>query len=453
MSSTKWRLYITATSGSSYANIAEFGMHESVGGANVCTGGTATASSSYDSSSLPANAFDADSSTLWANLSAVPQWLQYEFGAAKTIVEYTVQKALIGVGMAQDWDLQYYDGATWQTVDSQSNQVGWTAGEVRTYVACLSVPPTVVSPSFAVPQLSVVSSGHFDVPAFDASPICVPPDIKSFAFAIPETSVSPTFAVPDLSGTQVIASVDVTNPVEDVDTSITISVLCTVDVLNPVEDLEAETVISLVADVTVDNPVSTVEVSVVLGILPSDWTVTNPVSTVDCGLVITLSASVDVLNPPATVEVTAQFGTKTVVINIENNGRTEYTNFGFDSFAVWDGQLVGTMNGNIYTLGGVDDDGSLITMTFRTGQGNFGDMHKKNVPDAFLSVQGAATIKTVTDNDKESSAVSVQGDFKSKRAKLPLGRQSVYWGVQMDSNDPSCVVSEIELLMDLAQRR
>lgn len=141
-------------------------------------------------------------------------------------------------------------------------------------------------------------------------------------------------------------------------------------------------------------------------------------------------------------------------INMNNGGNTEYTNFDFNSFCVFNGKLLGSNDNGIFALEGTDDNGTPITMTFRTGQGNFGNSYKKNVPDIYVSCQGAASLKTITDDNKESSVFSVQGDnFKSKRVKPPLGRQSVYWGVELSSSDPNCVVSEVELLTDLAQRR
>lgn len=84
-----WRIEWVASS--DRPAIAEVEMRTTPGGADQCSGGTASASSySYFGSGDPAYAFDNDLNTRWlSNFGASPEWLQYDFGSGndKEIVE------------------------------------------------------------------------------------------------------------------------------------------------------------------------------------------------------------------------------------------------------------------------------------------------------------------------------------------------------------------------------
>lgn len=118
-----WRLsFARATS---VIRISELALRTSVGGANVATGGTASASHTFGGNSA-ANAFDGNATTFWNASSGLiagePVWLAYDFGAGndKDIVEYVVTvDSSAGTGIPEGGYLQYSDnGTTWVTVSS-----------------------------------------------------------------------------------------------------------------------------------------------------------------------------------------------------------------------------------------------------------------------------------------------------------------------------------------------
>lgn len=133
--STKWRLLITANSGDgAYAGIGELVMASSVGGANLCTGGIITASS-YSPGWVPSLAFDGVLETAassgydeWiAGSSLLPQWIQYEFPTTVSVAEYGINvddPSDIGDpsqgNRCSAWQLQYWNGSSWITVDSRA---------------------------------------------------------------------------------------------------------------------------------------------------------------------------------------------------------------------------------------------------------------------------------------------------------------------------------------------
>ena len=140
-SSTRWRIYV-AGSVAGGASLASFEMAASAGGADLCTGGTASASSVWDSSYTPDKAFDGNASTRWnnANGTAVPQWLEYQFASAVTVAEYRVRAGADNAGNAPTlWKLEYWNGSTWVAADFRSGPA-WTLGEARTYTVPATPP-------------------------------------------------------------------------------------------------------------------------------------------------------------------------------------------------------------------------------------------------------------------------------------------------------------------------
>ena len=108
-----------------------------------CTGGTIAFSSQHDGTTwAAANAFDDNTATDWlsATAQAVPQWLEYNFGVSKTVRRYTIRirdEATTNAPAA--FQLQYFDGSTWQTADTRAGQT-WSVGETKTFD--VSVPYT-----------------------------------------------------------------------------------------------------------------------------------------------------------------------------------------------------------------------------------------------------------------------------------------------------------------------
>lgn len=138
MASLYWRLYITATNNGLFnvrCTIAELEMRATVGGADQCNGGTASAS--RQSGSYPASqAFDNDDNTFWEaiELDETFVWLQYEFTSPVDVREISI-KAVSNRGSwaPKDFDLQYSDNGTdWNTVQSFTGEI-FTDGEQREF--------------------------------------------------------------------------------------------------------------------------------------------------------------------------------------------------------------------------------------------------------------------------------------------------------------------------------
>ena len=133
--STQWRIYCTASEGGASSLIlAEIEMRATVGGADQCVGGTASADSEFSGSLTAANAFDNSLTTNWRSGTAgFPHWNQYTFAAPVTVGELMVHIDTFSSNALIDWNFEYYNGTSWVPAFAIVGEPGWTAGETRLY--------------------------------------------------------------------------------------------------------------------------------------------------------------------------------------------------------------------------------------------------------------------------------------------------------------------------------
>ena len=139
--STKWRIYITEDqTGGPFLYLWEIQMRATYGGDDLCSGGTATA----QSSSINAfKAFDDNAANPYIalhNSVPTPNWIQYEFTEAVSIVEYTIYVHSQTTLAPKSWVMQYWDGGDWVEVDDVVDEAAWGAAETRTYTTSVTPP-------------------------------------------------------------------------------------------------------------------------------------------------------------------------------------------------------------------------------------------------------------------------------------------------------------------------
>ncbi len=141
-----WRVFMDGNDGDPNDNtaIAELEFHSTVGGANIISGGTATASSDYSGTSVPL-AIDGNITTFWAS-NAQPCWYEYAFASPVVVLEVKITTRddtyyLQGPGNVH---LQYYNGTAWIDATVWEN-ISWTsAGQAQTFDVVPSAAPAVV---------------------------------------------------------------------------------------------------------------------------------------------------------------------------------------------------------------------------------------------------------------------------------------------------------------------
>lgn len=132
----RWRIYVVSATGSGVLGFNKVEMRSAIGGADQCTGGTPAASSFYNGSYLPENAFDGTSSE-WATQNGAAysgSWIGYDFHTAKNIVEValTARAAADGISGGLTFNVEKFDATTntWTVVGTHTTS-GFAGGETK----------------------------------------------------------------------------------------------------------------------------------------------------------------------------------------------------------------------------------------------------------------------------------------------------------------------------------
>lgn len=80
-------------------------------------------------------AFDGTGSMWLSETWETPAWIGYNFDAAKKVDRYTIRytNGSITSRAPKNFELRGYNGSTWTTVDTRTNQVNWQGSETRSY--------------------------------------------------------------------------------------------------------------------------------------------------------------------------------------------------------------------------------------------------------------------------------------------------------------------------------
>jgi hypothetical protein len=136
-----WRLNFSAAQTGNYVSLDEIEMRATAGGADQCSGGTASADSVYSGTYAAANAFDnvVNGSFPWASGGgAFPHWLKYAFAAPVSVAEVTVRSTSAAYGgpneRPKDFTIEWSDdNVAWTVARTVTGQTAWANNEVRTF--------------------------------------------------------------------------------------------------------------------------------------------------------------------------------------------------------------------------------------------------------------------------------------------------------------------------------
>lgn len=135
-----WRINISEVQSGTYVSIEEIEMRATVGGADQCTGGTASADSVYSGTYAASNAFNdvVNTSTPWASGSGFPHWIKYAFAAPVSVAEITIRSNSAAYGGANEHPKAFTiewsdDDLSWTVARTVTAQTGWAYNEVRAF--------------------------------------------------------------------------------------------------------------------------------------------------------------------------------------------------------------------------------------------------------------------------------------------------------------------------------
>lgn len=138
MASDTWRFEIAHNDGdASYIGIEEIELRATVGGADQCSGGTASASSEYNATYAAAKAFDDSIGTRWVTAGGqIWAHIQYLFGSSVTVAEYSIIPDSTDYPRApKSFILEYYDGSDWIPADTRYAETSWSGEREYTVTA------------------------------------------------------------------------------------------------------------------------------------------------------------------------------------------------------------------------------------------------------------------------------------------------------------------------------
>lgn len=124
---TQWRLYFITGSSGSFLQLWEVELRAAVSGVDRCFGGVASSSSFYDGNRTPNKAFDNTSTgfPFVTSGNGTSGWLQWTFWRKEQIAEIQIA-AFDSSSGPQQFRLEYYDGATWQTAYTSASGLSWS---------------------------------------------------------------------------------------------------------------------------------------------------------------------------------------------------------------------------------------------------------------------------------------------------------------------------------------
>lgn len=132
-----WRLYELRPQNSSrnVCGFAEMEMRATPGGSDQCSGGTATASTTFSGAGA-ANAFDNSASSVWSGSGAnFEDWIRYQFAAPVSVGQISIKARNDSFFLdAPKWAAMQYsdDGAKWTTAWTIT-PVAWTTGSTQAF--------------------------------------------------------------------------------------------------------------------------------------------------------------------------------------------------------------------------------------------------------------------------------------------------------------------------------
>jgi hypothetical protein len=133
-----WRIYGAALSGGTAMSIAEIEFRAFSGGPNLCSGGTASASTNFNSTTFASDkAFDGNTTTSWsASSNTGPlSWIRYDLAAASPVNEVALRARTDSPNqMPSAFAVQSsMDGLLWTDEWAVTGSTGWTAGLQRIF--------------------------------------------------------------------------------------------------------------------------------------------------------------------------------------------------------------------------------------------------------------------------------------------------------------------------------
>ena len=184
----------------------------------------------------------------------------------------------------------------------------------------------------------------------------------------------------------------------------------------------------------------------------------------------TISVAIALPPPQIVAAANAPFATtfNAWVLNTRKFALTDYTNFNFNSFALFNGQVlacasrgfgVDGLAGGVVVLGTqANDNGTAIDARFRTGKADYSSSYLKRVPRAYLNYKADGDIiyRTITNETGTRSYLlpsNFVAGFQQRRVPIGKGPKSLYWQHEVENVSGSDFAVKTALVYPVTLRR
>lgn len=150
-------------------------------------------------------------------------------------------------------------------------------------------------------------------------------------------------------------------------------------------------------------------------------------------------------------------GSETWVLNLNTQGSTEYTNYGFNSYARIGQKYYGASEAGLIELDGDDDTGTPIHASFSLGLLDAGSPQRKVFTNCYIGVSSKGTLFVKVRADDEEYIYEARDwseKMKQQRVDLGKGMKANYIGLEIH-NSEGCdfEIDTVEFLMAELKRK
>lgn len=144
------------------------------------------------------------------------------------------------------------------------------------------------------------------------------------------------------------------------------------------------------------------------------------------------------------------------VYNMDVGGSTRYTNYGFNSFAMFDGVHYGAKADGIYKLQGRNDNGAPVSASVDMGKTNFGSSSRKKLPYCYVGIASSGKLVLKVTADTETFVYTMTADnedLKEQRFVLGKGLRATYYKLVLEGEGDVFDLDSIEFFpVELSRR-
>jgi hypothetical protein len=145
----------------------------------------------------------------------------------------------------------------------------------------------------------------------------------------------------------------------------------------------------------------------------------------------------------------------TWVVNTETSAITEYSNYGFNSFAQMGYKYLGANRTGLYELNGDTDAGTDIISVIKTGLSQIGGSRFTMFQAAYLGVRGGGdyVLRLETGDGRYYDYNVIAQDMQTTKIRLGKGLRARYFSFQLTSTGQDFDMDSVEFVPIVARRR